>query len=228
MGIICRRAFPVALEDTEASPHDPGEPVIPVPGRQSRKNLVRSDGLIPRPGPLIGAKPLQCRCVDTRRTIPLLRLSKGGRQSEMCLGEIGLALDDLFEGGDGPVQVSLGFENDSEAVGYRGVLGVKAHDLLIRGDGFRQVPASQQQFCERINRCPAVFAVQSNCLAVRTLGPVQVSFGLQGHAEVEVGIAILGVELDGLPALGDGLVNMALFSQRDTEVVVGQGEFRVE
>ena len=46
----------------------------------------------------------------------MLRLSKGGSQSEMRRGEIRLAPDDFFEGGDGLVQVSLGFQGDAEVV----------------------------------------------------------------------------------------------------------------
>ena len=87
-GIVRRGAFPVALEDMEASPHDPREAVLRLLGRQSRENLVRADGFIPRPRPLLGAKPLQCCCVDTRRAIPLLRLSKGGSKSEMSDGVV--------------------------------------------------------------------------------------------------------------------------------------------
>ena len=50
-GIVRRGAFPVALKDMEASPHDPREAIIRLLGRQSRENLVRADGFIPRPRP---------------------------------------------------------------------------------------------------------------------------------------------------------------------------------
>ncbi len=119
----------------EASPHDPREAIIRLLGRQSRENLVRADGFIPRPRPIVGAKPLQCCCVDTRRAIPLLRLSKDGSKSEMRLGEIRLAPDDFFEGGDGLVQLPLVAQGEAKIAVSAGVFRVELDGLAVAGDG---------------------------------------------------------------------------------------------
>lgn len=152
-------------------------------------------------------------------------------EHEMCDAAVGVGLEDFgdpLEGGLGATEVKLcvGEQSPGKTPGLAAGVGELDPPKQVRPGRDKKAPL--EQVGDEVSPGGLMPWIDGEGLLVGFPGALNVVLGIEGEAQVGPSFVELGVEGDGVPEVGFGLLGMSLVELEGAEVGVGFGEARME